>query len=123
MATVARKGHSGFAVWITGLPASGKSVVTAVLVGQLESKGIETAVLESDVLRAFFSERPRYDEQDREYFYGSIAFIGKVLAEHDIAVIFDATANKRSYRERARHEIPRFFEIYVDTPLEVCMQR
>jgi adenylylsulfate kinase len=120
---VTRKGHPGFALWITGLPASGKSVVTAALVRQLEAKGIRAAVLESDALRAFFSEQPRYDEQDREYFYGSIAFIGKALAEHGVAVIFDATANRRAYRDRARREIPRFFEIYIDSPLEVCMQR
>jgi len=84
---------------------------------------VQTTVLESDVLRKVFSERPQYDEQDREYFYGSMAFIGKVLTEHGIAVIFDATANKRSYRERARRQIPRFAEIYIDTPLDVCIQR
>ena len=112
-----------FAIWITGLPASGKSVITAALVGQLQRRGIHPAVLESDVLRKSFSEQPRYDDQDREYFYASMAFIGKTLIEHGIAVIFDATANRRSYRDRARRRIAQFLEVYVDTPLEVCMQR
>jgi adenylylsulfate kinase len=112
-----------FAIWITGLPASGKSVITAALVGQLQRRGIQPAVLESDVLRKSFSEQPRYDEQDREYFYASMAFIGQTLIEHGITVIFDATANKRFYRDRARRRIAQFLEVYVDTPLEVCMQR
>jgi adenylylsulfate kinase len=123
MATAVDDKRHGFAIWITGLPASGKSMVTAALVERLNFRDVKAAVLESDVLRKSFSERPRYDEQDREYFYGSLAFIGKVLSENGLNVIFDATANRRSYRERARALIPGLLEIYVDTPLEVCMER
>jgi adenylylsulfate kinase len=56
-------------------------------------------------------------------FYGSLAFIGRVLIEHGISVIFDATANRRSYRSRAREHISRFVEVFVDCPLEVCASR
>jgi adenylylsulfate kinase-like enzyme len=38
-------------------------------------------------------------------------------------VIFDATANRRAYRDAARKSIARFAEAYVDTPLEVCAAR
>ena len=112
-----------FAVWITGLPASGKSTVATALAGQLRQLGIPLSVLESDAMRKYFSDEPSYDEQDREYFYASLAFIGRVLTDHGIAVIFDATANRRSYRDRARREIPRFIEVFVDSPLEICMRR
>ena len=120
---MASENRTGFAIWITGLPASGKSTVTAALARQLRERGIKVAVLESDILRKVFSTHPSYDEHDREYFYGSLAFIGRVLTEHGIAVIFDATANLRSYRERARRQIPNFMEVFVDCPLEVCIQR
>jgi adenylylsulfate kinase len=110
-------------VWITGLPASGKSTVTAKLAEQLRESGIKLAVLESDALRNLFSPQSRYDEQDREYFYGSLAFIGRVLTENGIAVIFDATANLRAYRDRARQQIPAFVEVFVECPLEICMKR
>ena len=118
-----RERQQGFAVWITGLPASGKSTVTAALARQLRELGVEAAVLESDELRRIFSARPTYDDQDREYFYGSLAFIGRMLTEHGISVIFDATANRRSYRDRARRTIPRFLEVFVDCPLETCIDR
>ena len=114
---------SAFAIWITGLPASGKSTVTSALARQIRERGIPVAVLESDVLRKMFSAQPRYDEQDRKYFYGSLAFIGRVLTEHGVTVIFDATANRRSYRDRARQQIRRFVEVFVDCPLEVCIRR
>lgn len=112
-----------FAVWITGLPASGKSTLAATLARQVRELGIEITVLESDALRKIFSSQPRYDEQDREYFYGSLAFIGHVLTEHGISVVFDATANRRSYRDRARQQIPRFIEVFVECPLEICIRR
>jgi len=114
---------SAFAIWITGLPASGKSTVTSALARQIRDRGIHVAVLESDELRKMFSLQPRYDEQDREYFYGSLVFIGRVLTEHGVSVIFDATANRRSYRDLARQQIRRFMEVFVDCPLEVCIRR
>ena len=115
--------QKAFAVWITGLPASGKSTLAAQLAGQLEEMGIRVTVLESDALRKMFSTEPRYDEQDRQYFYGSLAFIGRVLTDHGISVIFDATANRRVYRDRARQQIAGFLEVFVDCPLDSCIQR
>jgi adenylylsulfate kinase len=112
-----------FAIWLTGLPASGKSTVTAALAGQLLQRGVQVTVLESDRLRAAFSDNPQYDERERELFYTSLAFIGRVLVEHGISVVFDATANRRVYRSRARDQIARFIEVFVDCPLEVCAQR
>jgi adenylylsulfate kinase len=112
-----------FAVWLTGLPASGKSTIAAQLVQRVRDLGIAVTILESDVLRRAFPSPAQYDETDREYFYGSVAFIGRVLTEQGIAVIFDATANLRVYRDRARQQISRFVEVFVDCPLETCMRR
>jgi adenylylsulfate kinase len=114
--------ESGFAVWLTGLPASGKSAVTAELTRQLRLAGVRVAVLESDAMRLQFPA-PTYDARDREYFYSALAFIGSVLVQSGIHVVFDATANRRSFRDRARLQIGNFLEVYVDTPLEVCMRR
>jgi adenylylsulfate kinase len=120
---IAPEEKPGFAVWITGLPASGKSTVATSLAAALRARGIEVEVLESDALRQVFTPHPRYDEKERDEFYGQIAHLGALLSRHGIAVIFDATANLRAYRDRARQQIPRFLEVYVDTPLEVCMHR
>src|SRR5437879_1637602 len=120
---IVRRNTPAFAVWITGMPASGKSTVANELARQIDNLGVELAILESDSLRKLFSMNPAYDEQDREYFYGALAFIGRVLTEYGIGVVFDATANRRSYRDRARQQIARFIEIYVDCPLEICIRR
>jgi adenylylsulfate kinase len=110
-----------FAVWITGLPASGKSTITAALKRQLADRGIDVAVLESDALRRIFAGN--YGPEGRDAFYRQMVFVGSLLVEHGVPVIFDATANRRAYRDRARHEIVRFIEAYVDVPLSTCMVR
>lgn len=113
----------GFAVWITGLPASGKSTVAAAVVRELSARGTTVAVLESDALRRIFTPHPRYSEDERDVFYGAMTHVGWLLTQHGVPVIFDATGNRRAYRDRAREQIPRFVEVYVDCPLEVCMAR
>lgn len=114
---------SGFAVWITGLPASGKSTVAAALKREIEARGVTVAILESDSLRQVFTPHPLYTEEERDVFYGAMVYVGRLLTEHEVPVIFDATGNRRKYRERARQQIPRFVEVYVDCPLDVCVAR
>ena len=115
--------RDAFAIWITGLPASGKSTLAAALKDQLRSRGIDVAVLESDALRKSFTPNPRYDEEERTAFYKHMADVGALLTHQGVPVIFDATANRRAYRQRARQQIPRFLEVYVHCPLSTCMAR
>lgn len=113
--------NEGFAIWITGLPASGKSTIARTLKVQLAERGVDVAVLESDALRRAFAGD--YDAKRRKAFYQQMAFVGSLLVEHGVPVVFDATANRRAYRESARSQIGRFIEVYVDLPLEICMAR
>jgi adenylylsulfate kinase len=123
MPAVARENSAAFAVWISGLPASGKSTLTRALKARLAARGIDVAVLESDELRRVFTPEPRYDEKERAAFYGQMVYVGALLVRHGVPVIFDATANRRVWREQARRAIPRFVEVYVNSPLDVCMAR
>jgi adenylylsulfate kinase len=110
-------------VWLTGLPGSGKSAIARELVALLHGRGVDTAVLESDVMRTQLTPYPRYDEADRAFFYASLVDIGVILANKGKPVVFDATANRRAYRDAARKRIARFAEVHVDTPLEICAAR
>jgi len=112
-----------FAVWLTGLSGSGKSAIARELVRRLHERGVEVSVLESDVLRTQLTPFPRYDEADRDFFYSTLAELGVILCDRGKAVVFDATANRRAYRDAARRRIARFAEVFVDTPLEVCVAR
>lgn len=113
----------GFAIWLTGLPASGKSSIAAELKPKLEAMGCAVDVLESDAVRRVLTPDPTYSDTERDLFYRALAFVGAKLVAHGVTVIFDATAVKRRYRDFARSLIPTFIEVAVECPLEVCMQR
>ncbi|MDF0664936.1 MAG: adenylyl-sulfate kinase [Nitrospira sp.] len=115
--------HSAIAIWLTGLPASGKSTIVAALKPQLEGIGCVVEVLESDAVRQVLTPTPTYSQAERDLFYRALAFMGARLVAHGVTVIFDATANKRVYRDFARSLIPKFIEVVVECPLELAMQR
>ena len=114
--------HSSIAIWLTGLPASGKSTIAVALKPKLEEIG-SVEVLESDAVRRILTPHPTYSEAERDLFYRALAFMGAKLVSHGVMVIFDATANKRAHRDFARNMIPRFIEVAVECPLELAMQR
>ncbi|MCS6287800.1 MAG: adenylyl-sulfate kinase [Nitrospira sp.] len=112
-----------FAIWLTGLPASGKSSIVARLVPKFKSSGRPVEVLESDAVRRVLTPEASYSHEERDLFYRALAFMGSRLCAHGVNVIFDATASRREYRDFARSLIPSLLEISIECPLEVCMQR
>jgi adenylylsulfate kinase len=115
--------QQGFAIWLTGLPAAGKSSISRELVKELAQREVSIVVLESDEMRRILTPKPTYTDKERDAFYRSLALIGELITRSGINVIFDATANKRIYREFARGRIERFLEVYVQCPLELCIKR
>jgi adenylylsulfate kinase len=113
----------GWALWITGLPASGKSTITRQIVESLGNQEIKVQVLESDELRKILTPNPTYSPQERDIFYNGMVYIGILLTKNGVNVIFDAVANRRKWRNKARENINKFMEIYVETPLKICKER
>jgi len=115
--------RKGWAVWITGLPGSGKSSIAIELQRRLLKFGVKSRILSSDELRKRITPAPKYTERERHFVYKTLASTAKNLTDEGANVIIDATGNRRRYRERPRREISRFAEIYLRCPLELCIQR
>ncbi len=112
-----------WAVWVTGLPGSGKSVIAEKVRDIFAERGINVKVLELDEIRKFITPKPSYSEQERDIVYSSLVYMAKLLVESGKPVIIDATANRRKYREKARENIENFAEVYVKCSLDTCMER
>jgi len=107
-----------WAIWITGLPGSGKSVI-AEKVREI----LKVQVLELDEIRKFITPKPSYSDDERDIVYASLVYMAKLLVTSGNSVIIDATANRRRYRDRARAAIRNFAEVYVKCSLDTCMER
>ncbi|KYK30475.1 MAG: adenylyl-sulfate kinase [Theionarchaea archaeon] len=108
-------------IWLTGLPGSGKTVIARELVKLLDSGTYE--MLRLDEFRRKLVPEPKYTEDERDLVYNAVGVIASLLAKHGVNVIVDATAHRRKWRDRARAQTDRFYEVYIKCPLDVCMQR
>ncbi|MBI5026703.1 MAG: adenylyl-sulfate kinase [Nitrospirae bacterium] len=106
-------------VWITGLPGSGKSTVADAL----KEKSPDAVILRMDELRKVITPEPTYSDIEREHVYRALVYSAKLLSELGHNVIIDATGNRRAWRELARMLIPKFVEVYLKCPIEVCIER
>lgn len=118
-----QEASAGWAIWITGLPGSGKSALARAAAEMLRARGVAVAVLELDALRKVLTPVPTYRDHEREAVYRLLAFMAATLAEAGIPVIVDATAHCRRWRQLARELIPRFAEVQLECPLAVCRER
>ena len=52
-----------FAVWLTGLPGSGKTTIARRLREMLKDFGVSAKILELDEIRKFLTPHPTYSEE------------------------------------------------------------
>ena len=114
---------SGTIVYVTGLPSSGKSTFAEALRLRLREARVPACILDSDALREALVPSPDYGPTGRANVYETLARIGLLLAQQGLVVIIAATANREEYRASAFRLAPRFVEVLIDTPIEVCRER
>jgi len=66
---------------------------------------------------------PGYAPTEREAFYDTLGNLALLLAGQGEVAIVAATAHRRAFRDRVRAAAPRFVEVFLDVPLEVCARR
>jgi adenylyl-sulfate kinase len=113
----------GFTVWFTGLPSSGKSTLARRLEQELVARGRFVEVLDGDEIRLRLTKGLGFSKEDRDENIRRIAFVAKLLARSGAVAITATISPYRAIREEVRAEIPSFVEIYVDCPIETCVER
>lgn len=116
-------GPGGAVVWVTGLPSSGKSTFARKLRAQLAALGRAAALLDGDAVRAALHPSPGYDPASRDAFYETLGDLALLLAADGLVAVVAATASRRAFRDRVRARAPRFVEVHLDVPAEVCAAR
>jgi adenylylsulfate kinase len=114
---------NNFALWLTGLPASGKTTIAKELARVLAEQNIHCQILDSDEMRQRLTPNPTYSEAEREQFYRTLAYTAELLSTNGVPVIIAATGHKQRYRDAAREHIADFAEIYVKCSLATAMAR
>ena len=114
----------GWAIWFTGLPASGKTTLARAVRRALQERGTAALLLDSDELRRILTPHATYAAAERDWFYGQLVDLAEWLARSGENVLNAATGSRRCYREAARARLgPRFAEVWVRCPAEICRAR
>lgn len=126
--TVGQKGgFRGCTVWLTGLSGAGKTTISFALEEYLVSQGIPAYCLDGDNVRHGLNKNLSFTPEDREENIRRIAEVSKLFADGGIVCITSFISPYQKDRENARelHEASglKFFECYVNTPIEVCEER
>jgi sulfate adenylyltransferase len=117
--------RQGFCVWFTGLSGAGKSTTAEALTALLLERGRQVTLLDGDVVRTHLSKGLGFSREDRDTNIRRIGFVASEIVRHGGAVVCAAISPYRATRNQCRAMVgpDRFFEVFVDTPLEVCERR
>ncbi len=116
-------GDKGFVIWLTGLPASGKSTVAKRLVEVFRDMGRKVEMLDGDSVRPWLSPEAGFTREDRTRHLRRVAYVSHLLARNGVIVVASFVSPYRDVRRMARDLIKDFIEVYVRCPLKVCIER
>ncbi len=120
-------GGLGATLWLTGLSGSGKSTIAHLAETILIESGRGTYTLDGDNIRHGLNADLGFSAADRTENVRRIGEVARLMADAGLVVFAPLISPYRADREAVRraHEVAGidFFEVFVNTPIEVCEQR
>ena len=120
-------GQRGATVWLTGLPASGKSTVAVALERAIVARGRVAYLIDGDNIRHGISDDLGFSPGDRAENIRRVGHLARLFADAGVIAIASMVSPLRSDREIAR-ELHRaadleFIEVHISTPVAECERR
>ncbi|MBS1774029.1 MAG: adenylyl-sulfate kinase [Bacteroidetes bacterium] len=117
--------HKAFTIWLTGLPASGKSSIAKELETQLHQREYRSYCLDGDNTRLGINSDLSFSDEDRKENIRRVAEICKLFNDSGIIIIASFISPFELDRLNAKKIIgsENFIEVFVDANVETCKQR
>ena len=110
-------------IWLIGLSGSGKTTLGSPLYQRLKIRHKNLVFLDGDVLREVWGDSPGHDVEGRRINARRISHLCRMLDGQGIHVITAILSIFPEWQAWNRGHFSRYFEIFIDTPLEVVKQR
>jgi bifunctional enzyme CysN/CysC len=122
MANGALMRHRPCVVWFTGISGAGKSTIATLVEKRLHAAGRRTYLLDGDNIRRGLNHDLGFSEVDRIENVRRIAEVSKLMVDAGLIVLVSSISPFRADRAVARRLVKagEFFEVFVDTALEVA---
>ena len=117
----------GGTIWFTGFSGSGKSTIAAAVERALVAAGRPAYLLDGDNVRHGLNGDLGFSAEDRTENVRRISHVAQLMADAGIVVLVPVISPYRAGRDWARAihtaaDLP-FIEVFVDAPIETCMER
>lgn len=113
------------AVWFTGLSGSGKSTIANQVDLKLAALGLHAMLLDGDNLRAGLTRDLGFSPADRVENIRRASEVSRLMTDAGLIVLASFIAPFAAERRMAReiHGETAFLEVFIDTPLDLCIAR
>lgn len=115
--------QNNFVLWLTGLPAAGKTTLGRTICEELKNSGYKAHHLDGDEVRAVFKEKLGYSREDRNKNIKLAIELAKKYQDENYIVIASFISPYKKHREWGREKLKNYIEVFVNSPLEVCEYR
>lgn len=124
-ARLRQKNQKTCVLWFTGLSGAGKSTVADRVERKLFELDKHTFILDGDNVRHGLNSDLGFSASDRVENIRRVAEVAKLMTDAGLIVLVTFISPYAADRRMARALFPEgeFFEIFVDTPLNICMKR
>ncbi len=119
------KRHRPCVLWFTGLSGAGKSTIAKLVESELNWCRAHTAMLDGDNLRQGLNRDLGFTADDRNENIRRVGEVAKLMTDAGLIAICAFISPFRIERQSVRSlfEPEEFFEVFVDAPLEACIER
>jgi bifunctional enzyme CysN/CysC len=112
-------------LWFTGLPGAGKSTIMNLVEQRLAERSVHTYALDGDNLRRDLNRDLGFTDFDRVENIRRAGEVARLMIDAGLVVLCAFVSPFRAERRMVRELVgaDEFVEIFVDTPLEICIER
>jgi adenylylsulfate kinase len=108
-------------IWLTGLSGAGKTTIAHDMIKQLKMSGIAPVFLDGDQIRRSLKQLD-FSEAARKAHNLRVGQMASALEKRGKVVIVSLISPYADIRAEVRSLCETFVEVYVQTPLELCIQ-
>lgn len=116
--------QNGLVIWLFGLSGSGKSSIALLLESLLLNINVFAIRLDGDELRKGINKDLGFSDADRAENVRRTAEMARILSNNNVITICALITPLKIHRSIAKSIIiEKYFDVFVDCPLEVCVKR